>query len=369
MSVTIKTKEIESVIKAHQLVNQAVLVFGRPGVGKTEEITRVLEETSDHVVRLDGSQMAYEAIQGINYVANEKMGNASYARIKELEDLISNPSTSNSKISMFVDEVSSLEQDDQRTLLNIINDRITPNGIKLGDNVTFVLAANPSAEQRGFANDNPEAAVHLVEQAIVTRCATYVISYTVRDYLDYGLSHNVHPSILQTLKDVPEVFDHYKDESFDSVQVAVPRTLSNLSNLMWAALDNKIQLTEAMIAAFVGLDSPLFYDRYVKSLEKWVEFSELITRDKSARAIYDSMSVTQKGSVILRGMYQAKTLNIKLDDPKNDEYFLELIQDLTPEYLHTLAQIQIQPEMMQANVNLGRKTSEYIFGVQHALNS
>lgn len=275
----IKTKDLENIIKLHALNNQAVLIWGRPGIGKTEEIKRIGSTFWDHMVHMDGTQMAYEAIQGLNYKNENGMGNAPYPAIKKLEEL------ADKKVFVFVDEVSSLEQDDQRTLLNIINEKETPNGVKLTGDIMFVLAANPAPDQRGFANANSDAAVNLVEQAIVNRCATYHIKYTVRDYLDYAVTANIHSSIIESLKQAPETFDSYKDTSNDNIQDLTPRSLNRLSSMLWSAQENKIDLKPANFEAFVGNAGTIFYEKYQEDKDKYVDFELLLNGDKANRSI------------------------------------------------------------------------------------
>lgn len=357
----IKTAQLEQVIMTHALINQPVFIFGRPGVGKTQEIQRIGQTNFAHFIRMDGSQMPYEAIQGINYVSDGQMKNTPYPAIKQLEDMAQARTVITGKVFVMVDEVSSLEPDDQRTLLNIINDRVTPNGIKLDFDIMFVLAGNPAADQRGFASDNAEAAVNLVEQAIVTRCAVYTISYTVRDYIEYGEKNLIHPVVIKTLKEVPEVFDRYKDESYDSAQVVVPRTLNMLSDLIWASIENKTTLIEANFASYAGLDAPLFYDNYTKNQTIHIDFIKLINGDVENNQNYQSADEVTRGSTIIRGIRIAMNENIDLTEQRYDNKLKELIELLSPEYCNTIAQMMVLPEFQ--NYYLGINTNEYLGAV------
>lgn len=359
---SIKTHDLEQIIQTHALINQPVFIFGRPGIGKTQEITRIGKNYYEHYFHMDGSQMPYESIQGINYVNENKMKNTPYPVIKELEDLATGKAKLNGKVFVFIDEVSSLAQDDQRTLLNIINDRITPNGIKLTYDIMFVLAGNPASDQKGFSSDNSNASVNLVEQAIVTRCATYKLTYTVADYIRYANNVGIHQSIIKTLKDVPELFDQYNDDSHDSVQVIVPRTLNMLSDLIYASMENNKELTEAMFEAFTGDSAPLFYQNYIDSNKININVKDLFEGSKKEFDKYKTLTTSEQGSLIIRGIRQAFLVdNIPLNNENNDKTLKKLVESLNPEYCLTIAEMMKQPELIKHY--LGHETNRHLASV------
>ncbi len=349
----IKTKDLKDIIMALSLTEQpAGLFFGRPGIGKTEAI-KAVGRTWPHFVHMDGTQMAYEAIQGVNFVADGTMKNAAYAAIKQLEEL------HDQEVFVFIDEVSSLDPDDQRTLLNIINDRVTPNGVKLTGKMIFILAANPGADQRGFASDNPEAAVNNVEQAIVTRCFTQHVVYNVRDYIEYGSQVGVHPSIIKTLNEMPDVFERYNDPKYDSIQVAVPRTLSKLSELLWACQAAKVEVTLPMFEGFVGNDAPVFKNHYDESMKTWVDFADLVKGDAKAKADFMTLSSAEKGAILVNGVRQSAKLGLKLNEPSIDTNFADILMNssIGVEYLFTMAQIQAMDESIAQDITFGPKVN------------
>lgn len=360
---TISTSQMENEIKLGLLLDipDPMLFFGRPGIGKTEEMIRIahsITKNDDHVFRLDGSQMAYQEIHGLSYVnptaqsADTSVQKASYLIFDDLEKFISSDKYDNqSLIVCVIDELSSFDPDDQRTLLNTINDGITPKGIQLPkDKILFLLAANPSPDQRGFAKYKSEAAVHPVEQAIVTRCSTYVIEYNCKDFIDYANKTNMHPVIPLTLTLSPEIFEMYADESIDTPQVPVPRTLHKLSNMLLAVdkhntenPDDRITVSEAKFASYVGVACTTFYTTYKEYNKNNILFTDLVNpKNKTLREKFKSYPIAEKSIYLISNIKNATKLGVTLADEKVDEILFDLLKDTHLENAKSLANIMYQ---------------------------
>lgn len=342
----IKTKEIEHAIRVNLLNYKPVLFFGRPGIGKTEEIVRVINTIVEekHYFNIDGTQTKYEAIEGLNYIIDGKMYNAPLPQIAELEKLITSEEFKNKKdktIFVFIDEMSSFDPGDQRVLLNIINERRTTNGFKLPKETMFILAANPSQEQAGFAADAIDAAVHPVEEAVKTRCAVYAVDYNVGDFLEYANEKDYDEIIISTLIENKEIFTRYtqKDDDYNSIQTVVPRTLSSLNDLLVMANKHNIVLSDTDFAAHVGEDARLFYRNYSNLREAAIDFRTLLSGDEKARTQFDKLDSNIQNMYIVRNIKSADHQNIVLAE--YDDVLYDIItKSFSAEYGKTLATIQ-----------------------------
>lgn len=369
---TIKTKQIEQKILLQSKVGNSLLFFGRPGIGKTEESLRVLRKHWKHVICLDGTYIPHEALQGINFVTEGEMKNAPYFAIQQLEELIKSGEMTAQNTVIYVDEGTSLEAGvDQRTLFNIIHGKMTPNGVKLPEDTVFVMTANPSAEQRGFSQFFCDSEVFTIEQSGLTRSAIYVMEYLVNDYIEYGEKNNINPIVLNTLKNNPQIFETYTNTSIDTYQVAVPRTLNNMSKLLDYALEHDIKLDQSDFGAFVGIDSIYFYREYLHDLKNWVSFEDLMNEDKKALTKFKKLSQHVRSLVILQGVRARLNREMNFSDPVDSEKLYSLIElGIDFEYIRTLIHLAEEYPNVENVVDiLGVKTFNYVLNISQTLNS
>lgn len=343
---SIKTAEIEHSIRINLLNFKPVLFFGRPGIGKTEEIVRVAKsivKDDSRYFNIDGTQTKYEAIEGLMYLTNNgEMVNAPLPQIKALEELVTSKEFQESDdkvIIVFIDEMSSFDPGDQRVLLNMINERRTSSGVKLPKSTMFILAANPSQDQKGFGADAIDAAVHPVEEAVKTRCAVYVVDYTINDFYEYAIDQGYHDVLIETLRQTPDIFNRYKDESFESHQTIVPRTLSSLNDMLTMAETYDLKLSQSDFAAHVGADAGAFYKNYTSIQEASIDFKSLLSGDKASMDAFDKLDESVQNIYLIRNIRLANDLNVKLAD--YDDVLKSLIdKSINAEYGKTLATIQ-----------------------------
>lgn len=343
---SIKTAEIEHSIRVNLLNFKPVLFFGRPGIGKTEEIVRVAKsivKDDSRYFNIDGTQTKYEAIEGLMYVTtNGEMVNSPLPQIKALETLVTSDEFKNSDdqvVIVFIDEMSSFDPGDQRVLLNMINERRTSSGIKLPKSTMFILAANPSQDQKGFGADAIDAAVHPVEEAVKTRCAVYVVDYSISDFFEYATDKGFHDVIIETLRRTPEMFNRYKDESFESHQTIVPRTLSSLNDMLNMAETYGIKLTQSDFASHVGADAGAFYKNYTTLLDAAIDFKSLLSGDSASMKAFEKLEDSVQNIYLIRNIRLANDLGVRLAD--YDDVLKELIdKSFYAEHGKTLATIQ-----------------------------
>ncbi|MBA5963184.1 ATP-binding protein [Weissella cibaria] len=313
----IKVTDLKRAINLQIKSGNAVLLLGLPGIGKTQIAQSWLEENTDRVIVIDGSQTPQELVQGVPFVSNNSHGVASLSRelMFQMNDIKEELNVTDSDghkhtVGLDLEELSSFTQDDQRAVMNMILAGQMPDGSSIDRNRLLVIAtANPSS----YMDDQSDASVNDIENALFTRMAVYNVVPDVVSWLAYARQSNIHPAIIYALTNTPELF---KDEAHRTV----PRTLTFLSNVMYTAdkhgFDMKTQDFEALIGAENAPQFKHIYDHFaslvslVDVVDNLEQESRFLTLDDAERSFVwlnglENISVTPAHDAKLRQLAES----------------------------------------------------------------
>lgn len=303
-------------------------LVGLPGIGKTEILLQLsrkylikknaeainlskgdyktkhghsVKEISDlqnadlGVFKLDMSQVPTEGLVMMYLDPNGKdhsrLQRENIKEINRLSDFLNkNPEA---HAEFFVDELASATQDDQRTLMNFINDGHLPDGQEIDvDRVHFILATNPSADMPGY--DDYDGPTNPIENAVITRGMTFFVRPDRRMFLEYGREfddqgrQNIHPYIISALESAAGqdlfIFDSDKD-----VRSANPRTFKILTDYLYTATDFPVNVTDSkgnkhiekwngnVVKASIGDEAGSHLIEIINKLDKLLSLEELFS--------------------------------------------------------------------------------------------
>lgn len=281
MAITLeKIGKIVEVLPVFFHTKETINVIGEPGMGKTEILSGEMEnlitlevervwggeaemkkkgfDVKNHYSFIDGSGMPTEAIV-IPYINNEAVDHLQRDLIPELKKarrFLADKKNDGLTYVIFIDEFTSFNQSDQRTLMNLIQSGLLPDGTRIDKKrIWFILAGNPAPSIPGF--EDSDSPTHEMELAVITRGATFFVAPDVDSFLLWGATaskqwtgeklvgrSNIHPYLLSALTKNKEL---YNKKDITDVRVLNSRTAKKLSNYLYGVEDLKAQKKETTV--------------------------------------------------------------------------------------------------------------------------
>ena len=254
-----------------QLKLQYIQVLANPDV--PQELKDITKEELDKLLAQDESEIRRLHRDVISEIRDAKQW------VKE------NPGE---KCIVFIDEITSANQDDQRTLMNFIQSGISPDGSKMDlRNIWFVIAGNPSSEMPGY--EDYDGATNNIEEAVVTRVATFFVKADVNDVLAWGKqvssdgNSNIHPYLISALEHDRSMYMK-KDPS--DIRLMNSRTLFKLSEYFKASTRIGKKWQAHTVNALVGEHVGVTLCAIIQKLDQLVSIEELFGKktDKTLNA-------------------------------------------------------------------------------------
>lgn len=294
---TVTMKFIEDEFDVLFKTREPILLIGMPGVGKTEIIRSLVRKLINQnqlpengFFSVDFSQVPQEGI-AMPYLdtsdPNEKVKRDIMSELKQLASYLKETEKEQSPAVFFIDEFTSAIQDDQRTLMNFVNDGKLPNGDELdNDRVFFVIAGNPSSEMPGY--EDYDGATHPIENAVVTRGGTFFVVPDLDSWLDWGAltssekpeEYNLHPYLQAAIRNFRSL---YMQTSENDIRLLNSRTGKKLSNYFYAANEMKRTWRAETIKAFVGDEVGSKIASTIANYDKLVSIEELFGPDTNKK--------------------------------------------------------------------------------------
>lgn len=310
---TILIKNIMGEMPKLYAAGVAMTILSRPGIGKTEMIVEkslemlkqqvskeelkslglssVDEMTEEQLglflIDMSGVPSESLAIPYIDSSAENHLQRDVIPELKSMKKFIdSHKGDNHRKAIVFIDEITSANQDDQRTLMNFIQSGIVPDGSKVSvdTDVWFILAGNPSTDMPGY--EDYDGATNPMEEAVITRGATYFAEPDLESVIEWGEDWsktavgvtNLHPYLISALKTAGNSI--YMVKAVDDIRLMNSRTLYKLSQYLYATKEIGGDWNSSTVAALIGDNSSSTLCAIIEKLDKLVSLKELFGDDK-----------------------------------------------------------------------------------------
>lgn len=307
-----KISAIKHILNLQTLAGNSVLLLGPAGIGKTEVTQQWLTANTDKVVVIDGSQTPADLVQGVPFVSQSKAQETALKRglMTQMDEIKAFFAEGDNKtIGIDIEELSSFNPDDQRTLMNMFLSGRLPDGSMIPrERLKVVATANPSA----FMDKQSDASVNDIETAILTRMAKYDVEADVKSWLAYAIDNDVHQSIIYALQDDSDLF---KDEK----HLTTPRTLVFLSNMFKTAEHLEVEPTQDDVEALIGDENASKFKYYFDKFASLMRL-EAVLGDEETRQKFNELSDAEKSVVFTTGLKR-----MTLED---DEALADLLAEL-----------------------------------------
>ena len=291
----VSMKYIKDRMELFYYAKEPIMLLGLPGVGKTEILTQKSKEiltkyngddNGFFIIDLSGLPEESLVVPAINPYANVEKNEDRFIRellpeLKRVKEFTEKYPERTAII--FIDEITSAIQGDQRTLMNFVNSGLLPDGTQINKEQLFVvLAGNPDQSIPGYEDFN--VAVNPIEEAVFTRVATFFVEAKVDDFISWGKEfnsngrQNIHPYLISALEKDRTVYQKYFD---DEVRVCNSRTLKKLSNIFYSASDLGKQWEQSDVKAYLGDSIGSQISEIISKLDRLVSVEELFGPDKT----------------------------------------------------------------------------------------
>lgn len=328
----INIKTLKELINAFYLAKEPMIVLGQPAIGKTEvivsEVKNILKKEfgkswENAYAMIDGSGMPEES-QSIPYIDTMAESDGDHLKIDTLPEYKKAKrfldENSKGTFCFVIDEVTSFNQGDQRTLMNFIQSGRLPNGEYIDKNrVFFILMGNPSPEMPGF--EDSDSPTHEMESAVITRAGTFFLDKDLHGFLDYAkdidevtLKSNIHPYLQTAFKNEPSL---YFKKVEDDVRYATNRTIKKCSNYLYAAEDSGTEWSSWAIKSFFGDQVGGNVIQIMDQLDKLMTVDELFGSEKTpklteaAKKKFNNLDEFQKHYLLLKATEDSSPVSFK----------------------------------------------------------
>lgn len=305
-----KISAIKQKLTLQTSAGNSVLLLGPAGIGKTEVTQQWLEANTDKFVVIDGSQTPADLVQGVPFVLQNKEQSLHRGLMTQMEEIKSFFADGSDKtLGVDIEELSSFNPDDQRTLMNMfLSGRLPDGSVIPRERLKVVATANPSA----FMDKKSDASVNDIETAILTRMAKYDIEADLKGWLDYAISNDVHQSIIYALQDDGDLFT-------DEKHLTTPRTLVFLSNMFKTAEEISVAPAQDDVEALIGDENALKFKYYFEKASTLMRL-EAVLGDEETRKQFNELTDAEKSVVFTTGL---KRMTVE-----DDEALADLLAEL-----------------------------------------
>jgi hypothetical protein len=213
--------------------DDAPLIIGESGVGKTSLVKQIAKNNGDYLVTIDANLLKEGEIGGLPIVENKATIYATHVKLLEIERAIKEEKDRN--VILFIDELNRCDHAVAQELMNLILNREI-NGYVLNDKVKVIAAMNPSNRNDGFANSRYD--VVEMDPAQEDRFVWVRLDSDIKEWINWGMSKggNINEHVIEFLSTFPEYL--HSPDSEETIK-ATPRSWERISKAYNIYLRNK----------------------------------------------------------------------------------------------------------------------------------
>ena len=285
-------------------------LVGETGIGKTTIVNKVARDLGAEIVYFNMSQQN----EGDNALPvpfqNDFLTNVQYALNHKFQEIIDNP---DKKYIVMCDEIA-------RGRLGVISEWMTVlterqiQGHKLGDNVRFIAAMNPSTSMKGY--ENTEYVATEMDPAHLTRFNFIYMAPDRNDWLEWAASSDIHPYVIDFLSDNKNI-NFFYGKAQNDVRMRTPKGWEHLSDMLKDLEEQGLfedrAFTAGIISDQIGEDAgPLFAKMMWEKMET-IQLNDILGKPHNEELVrrFDSFDLTKQMLTINGWMEALKEINPK----------------------------------------------------------
>jgi len=244
IALTVETTKVEDVRKAILYAIKTklpLMIWGKPGIGKSSLVRDVATELSYNLIDLRLSLLLPEDLMGLPAIIN---GLTKWMRPELLP-----PSDSTTPTILFLDEINLAQLSMQHAAYQLILDRRI-GAYQLPDSVVIIAAGNRIEDRTGVTDMNPALANRFIH-----------INFPVPtkdEWTEWAVKHNIHPQIIGFINFQSNLLWNINPNSKEKAQ-PTPRSWEFASKLLWVSNDPNI------VSLAVGTPAGQQFVEYIKN--------------------------------------------------------------------------------------------------------
>ncbi|MEM8824439.1 MAG: MoxR family ATPase [Pseudomonadota bacterium] len=241
------------------------MLHGRPGIGKTEIVQQLAQETGSRLFDLRLTTIEPQDLRGLPFYDHDTKRTVWYPP----EDL---PAYETPAI-LFLDELTAAAPTLQPTIYGLLQER------RVGGYVlpvsTFIVAAGNAIEDGAVAYD--------MGTALSDRLIHLAVQAEAQDWLTgYAVPNHIHPAVAAFIRTRPDLLDTTEDALRQGAPIAcTPRSWVRVSTILKAVPDRATR--DVMIAGTLGEGPAAEFILVLNDIAATVEATGMLTASPSAR--------------------------------------------------------------------------------------
>lgn len=321
MSISLKASQVSQAIKHAMLANRPVMVWSAPGIGKSELIAQIGEEMRYLVNdNLRGSHTLPEDLR-VPKISGEN-GQDEYLKWFICQELAECHASDTPRI-IFIDELSAAAPSVQAIFYQLLGDKKTPDGRKLGDHVYIIGAGN---------RESDGAIAYKMPTALKTRLIHITMEVDCGDWVDWANTHDIDPVVIAFIRSRPELLQVFSNQSKNEQTFPCPRTWKYVSDLVTVGggKGTNPEVEHAMIVGTVGEGAAVEFSAYLRLYRNLPDIDAILANPKGVRVPKDASELYALSAMVAKWMC-AKNLTASLAflDRLPAEYGIMAVTDAT----------------------------------------
>lgn len=232
----LSTKELKVIVKEMMKIGRPLMIWGQPGVGKSDLIAQIAEEEKRNMIDIRLLIMDPTDLRGIPYKRTNPV-------TKEEEMVWATPTCfptdPNDTSIILLDEITAAPASVQAAALQLVLNRKIGE-YKLPKGVSIVAAGN---------RETDKTASHKMPSALANRFQHQTLKFDFESWRDWAFANNIHPHVIGFLSAFQQSANTFDPKTNYKV-FATPRTWAFTSQILYSDLPEELMMDA--VAGTVG---------------------------------------------------------------------------------------------------------------------
>lgn len=325
----IRPSELRNVLPRFIKRRRPALLWGPPGVGKSDIIRAVGEELGRKVIDIRLSQMDPTDLRGIPFRDETGMRWSAPA-------ILPRNIAGEENAIVFLDEINTAPQSVQAAAYQLILDRRLGEYV-LPDNVSIIAAGN---------RDTDKGATHKMPTPLLNRFIHLEIDVSFDDWQEWAVLHDIHPDVIGFLTSNKDHLFKFDTKSSEKA-FPTPRSWTFVSEMLDTSLSDRLQSAIVGGAVGEGVATEFMAHRRVAAR---MPKPEDVLAGKVTKLDVNEMSA--RYSLVIGMCYCLKDYNEKANDPESamtNDFFVNAFDNFLK---FNMANMQPEMNILAARVAL-----------------
>lgn len=270
-------------VDLHLTTNIPLMIFGPPGVGKSDIIGALTEQHDMELIDVRLGSFMPEDLGGIP-VPNHKTARVERFMPDLIERVVSRHEDTGRDCVLFLDEITSANGSVLAPAYQLVRDRELA-GYKLPKG-TRIIAAGNRAQDRGVVNEMPAPLLNRMG----------IIEYlgpTKDEFLSYASNGDVHPTVMTFLERHPEWICSKINPEDPEGRFPSPRSWEHVGDALRALDKRNASMSDRLfhVSAFVGDAAALAFETVLRLQDKLVPYEEVLRDPEGVRVDEENIAV------------------------------------------------------------------------------